>query len=214
MRRSQASAVRLEAALAEVEQLDLEGLRIRWQALSGTPAPPSFRVRLLRAAIAYKLQERVLGGLKPSTRSLLRRVAEQADRGREASGPMPDESIMSGGPEPTTNQPEGSVASSARSSGHVVAPDRRRPAKRTKPGTRLLRTWQGTTHEVLVGQGEVTYRGRSYRSLSQVARLITGQRWSGPLFFGLKGRAGDDGLKGRGGDDGSTAEQGRGGQRK
>lgn len=203
MRRSQASAVRLEAALAEVEQLDLEGLRIRWQALSGTPAPPSFRVRLLRAAIAYKLQERVLGGLKPSTRSLLRRVAEQAERGRGSSGLVPDESITSGGPEPTLNQSEGSVVSGARSSDHVVAADRRRPAKSTKSGTRLLRTWQGTTHEVLVGQGEVTYRGRSYRSLSEVARLITGQRWSGPLFFGLKGRAGDDG---------STAEQGRGGQ--
>ncbi|GAC1345600.1 MAG: hypothetical protein NVSMB18_25630 [Acetobacteraceae bacterium] len=59
---------------------------------------------------------------------------------------------------------------------------------RIKPGTRLLRTWQGTTHEVLIGSSGVTYRGQHYRSLSEVARLITGQRWSGPLFFGLKRR--------------------------
>jgi len=58
MRRNQASAVRLQAALAEVEQLDLEGLRTRWQVLGGTPAPPSFRVGLLRAAVAYKAARR------------------------------------------------------------------------------------------------------------------------------------------------------------
>ncbi len=204
MRRNQASAVRLKSALAEVEQLGLEGLRTQWQVLSGTPVPPSFRVGLLRAAVAYKLQQRVLGGLKPSTRSLLRRVAEQADRGRGASGLMPDASTMSDDPERTTSRSEVAVVSGGRSSGHAVSsPVRRRPATPIKPGTRLLRTWQGTTHEVLIGQGEVTYRGRSYRSLSAVARIITGQRWSGPLFFGLKG-LGDD--------DGTTQERGRGGQ--
>ncbi len=59
--------------------------------------------------------------------------------------------------------------------------------------TRLLREWQGVTHEVIVLEDCVQYRGQTWRSLSAVAREITGARWSGPLFFGLKGRRHVDG---------------------
>lgn len=58
--------------------------------------------------------------------------------------------------------------------------------KQIKTGTRLLREWHGVTHEVLVLEEGVQYQGKLYRSLSQVAKLITGAKWSGPLFFGLK----------------------------
>jgi DUF2924 family protein len=57
------------------------------------------------------------------------------------------------------------------------------------PGTVLMRDWQGTTHEVKVLNGGVLYKGKRYRSLSEVARLITGARWNGPLFFGLRRKA-------------------------
>ncbi|MXN66514.1 DUF2924 domain-containing protein [Stappia sp. GBMRC 2046] len=57
-----------------------------------------------------------------------------------------------------------------------------------KPGTRLLREWQGEMHEAIVLEREVVYRGQSFRSLSAVAREITGTPWSGPVFFGLKER--------------------------
>lgn len=55
-----------------------------------------------------------------------------------------------------------------------------------KPGTRLLREWHGVSHEVTVLDDGVHYQGKRYRSLSQVAQQITGAKWSGPLFFGLK----------------------------
>jgi Protein of unknown function (DUF2924) len=55
-----------------------------------------------------------------------------------------------------------------------------------KTGTQLLRQWQGEMHEVLVVDGGFEYRGKQYESLSEIARQITGTRWSGPLFFGLK----------------------------
>ncbi len=57
---------------------------------------------------------------------------------------------------------------------------------RIKPGTRLVREWQGNTHEVLVVENGFRYRDQQYGSLSEIARLITGTRWSGPVFFGLK----------------------------
>src|SRR5207237_8963453 len=55
-----------------------------------------------------------------------------------------------------------------------------------KPGTRLLREWQGRTYEVVVLDDGCSWQGTQYRSLSAIARKITGTAWSGPLFFGLK----------------------------
>ncbi len=67
-----------------------------------------------------------------------------------------------------------------------------RPAPRTvvKPGTRLVREWNGETHTVLVHADGVEWRGTRYRSLSVVAREITGAHWSGPRFFGLTSKKG------------------------
>ena len=53
-------------------------------------------------------------------------------------------------------------------------------------GTKLLREWRGVTHEVTVTDGGYEHQGKRYRSLSAVARAITGTQWSGPLFFGLR----------------------------
>ncbi len=57
---------------------------------------------------------------------------------------------------------------------------------RIKLGTRLIRQWQGETHEVTAIDAGFAYRGKHYLSLSEIARLITGTRWSGPVFFGLR----------------------------
>jgi hypothetical protein len=94
-------------------------------------------------AVAYKMQERVYGGLSTSTRRAL------ADKGPSATTLPPHEA---------------------------------------RPGTVLLREWHGVTHQVTVVEGGVLYRGKRHRSLSEVARLITGSRWSGPTFFGLKAK--------------------------
>ena len=55
-----------------------------------------------------------------------------------------------------------------------------------KPGTRILRRWKGAIHEVDVTETAYQYRDHEYRSLSEIARIITGTRWSGPAFFGLR----------------------------
>jgi Protein of unknown function (DUF2924) len=57
-----------------------------------------------------------------------------------------------------------------------------------RPGTRLVREWHGVTHMVLIHADGIEWRGQCYRSLSVVARKITGARWSGPRFFGLRRR--------------------------
>jgi len=65
---------------------------------------------------------------------------------------------------------------------------RRRSALETRPiaGTRLVREWKGREHCVTVRQKDFEYQGRPYKSLSAIARHITGTRWNGLVFFGLK----------------------------
>ena len=66
-------------------------------------------------------------------------------------------------------------------------PSAERPATaRPTVGTRFVREWQGSLHEVTMLADGYEYRGNTYGSLSEIARKITGTRWSGPAFFGLK----------------------------
>src|SRR3954468_14322303 len=71
--------------------------------------------------------------------------------------------------------------------GNVVL-RRIRADNRPLPGTRLLREWQGVEHAITVQADGFEWEGRPYKSLSAIARAITGTRWNGWTFFGLKGR--------------------------
>jgi hypothetical protein len=55
-----------------------------------------------------------------------------------------------------------------------------------RPGTRLVREWRGRSYDVLVLEDGFSWQSTRYRSLSAIARQITGTAWSGPLFFGVK----------------------------
>ena len=60
---------------------------------------------------------------------------------------------------------------------------------RVRPGAKLVREWRGETHTVIICEDGFEWKGRHWRSLSVVAREITGGHWSGPRFFGLKEKA-------------------------
>ncbi len=70
--------------------------------------------------------------------------------------------------------------------GGRVAPP---PGPKIKPGSRLVREWHGRTHTVCVTDDGFEFQGKTYRSLTRIARDITGAQWSGPRFFGLTKRA-------------------------
>src|ERR1035437_159488 len=70
-----------------------------------------------------------------------------------------------------------------RTNGSALAPA---PSRTVKAGAVLVREWRGISHQVSVLEKGFCFRSKRYRSLSEVAREITGTRWSGPLFFGLK----------------------------
>jgi hypothetical protein len=136
--------------LTELRGLDPAALKQRWQVLYRTEAPVRIGQILLLQAVAYRLQEKALGGLKPSTRRLLERTAEDSFHRRT----------------PTEVS-----------------------ATNVTPGSVLIREWHGISHRVTVLADCVMLRGTRYRSLSEVARKITGTRWSGPRFFGLRAPA-------------------------
>lgn len=60
------------------------------------------------------------------------------------------------------------------------------PPAALRPGVKLIRSWKGVTHHVAVVEGGFAWQDKTYRSLSMIAREITGTSWSGPVFFGLK----------------------------
>jgi hypothetical protein len=93
-----------------------------------------------------------------------------------------------GGLDPTTarllNQ---LIAQSAKNAGKIVLP------RRTKPGTLMVREWKGKRHSVTVAKEGFIFEGKPCESLSEIARLITGTRWNGPRFFGLRSKEQTDG---------------------
>ncbi|MCB1376787.1 MAG: DUF2924 domain-containing protein [Alphaproteobacteria bacterium] len=78
--------------------------------------------------------------------------------------------------------PDGAVIDQPRRRRNSRPADARRPLK---PGTRLVREWNGRTHHVEVVADGFVWNGGTHRSLSVIAREITGAQWSGPRFFGL-----------------------------
>lgn len=133
--------------VAELPKLKTQQLRDLWQQLLAKPPHPKLRRELMIPILAYQIQENAYGGLKPSTRKRLEKLAAEFDRNADT---------------------------------------KLQPARQIKAGTKLIRHWQGRRHEVLAGDEGFDYRGKRYGSLSEIAREITGTRWSGPLFFGLK----------------------------
>src|SRR5215217_4877484 len=146
----------LDSELAALPGMSARQLLAAWRTLRcGEPMAPSSRDLMVRE-IAYKMQERVHGGLAPAVKRRLRALAEE-----------------------TQSNGAGALA----------------PALLLKPGTRLLREWQGRTHTVIVLDDGFEYDGERYRSLTQIARRITGAHWSGPRFFGLRKAAAQPGAK-------------------
>jgi len=134
-------------ALSRLPKVDIRELREEWRRLYKADASLHLSRELLIRAVAYRMQEVALGGLRPEPQHKLRQIAQELNESGQARMPL-------------------------------------RP--QLKPGIRLLREWQGRTYEVVVLDDGFSWQGIQYRSLSAIARKITGTAWSGPLFFGLK----------------------------
>jgi Protein of unknown function (DUF2924) len=140
----------LREEIARLEGLTIFELRGEWRHHLRMAPPMRLSRDLLIRTIAYRLQEKIRGGL---SKTVIKRLSV----------------APAGAGEITTRQSRRSVS--------------------LKPGTRLLREWHGVTHAVLVHADGFEWQGKCYRSLSVIARAITGAHWSGPRFFAVTGKA-------------------------
>ncbi len=138
--------------IAYLRDLDLKGLRSRWQSVFQRPPPEHLPRHLLFAIIAYQVQADCFGDLDHETRQVLDRT------GADNMG----------------------SAVSAR----LVCFDQKR--KELTPGTVLVREWDQHSQRVMVMADGFAWNGQTYDSLSKVAFAITGTKWNGPRFFGLR----------------------------
>ncbi len=149
----------------EVEALDnltREELVERWRKAHGCPPPKGIKRNLLLHSAAWHLQARRLGGLKGDARRTLRQLMRARSAASSAIGAIDV-------PEPITSGPQ------------LV----RHLRGRLAPGVRLVREWNGRLNVVEVTGAGYLHDGKTYASLTAVARHITGTQWSGPRFFGL-----------------------------
>lgn len=142
-----------------LQDMSIAELKTQWMELIGSDPPRHAKRSFLTQTIAWELQAKTFGKLKPGVhRQLL-----QAGRG-------------AGDEKPVLSAPTSSTL---------------------RPGVKLIRVWKGVTHHVLVTEDGFLWQDRPWRSLSVIAREITGTPWSGPVFFGLrKSKTGRGGAQG------------------
>ena len=149
---------KIEQEIGQLADLSRDDLAAGWQKMFGALPPKGVKRGILERACAYRLQARAFGGLKPATRKKLLAMTAEGNTA---------ESAVSADVDPP------------------AATGRRRNGITLKPGMRLIREWNSIAHQVDVVEGGFVWNDRTMKSLSAVARAITGARWSGPRFFGL-----------------------------
>ena len=152
----QTTPSRLLRQITEIKTLPMDALKARWEILIGGK-PPAYNRTYLENRLIYRLQEIAYGGVAPETREQMATLLEAT--GHDAQGVQ---------------------------SRRVKQQVKQEQANRLLPGTRLVREWQGQTYQVLVTPRGYEMDGLPYRSLTAVAKAISGQHWNGWAFFGLR----------------------------
>jgi len=148
--------------IAELQRLPMQELTERWRVLIGGE-PPQYNKAFVLQRLICRVQELAYGGLSIAAAQQMDQVLTSV--GYDALGGERD---------------------AARAS---TATTRRNPGL-PMIGTRLVREWNDQRYEVLVTRDGFEFEGRPYKSLTAIAKAITGTHWNGPHFFGLRRKQG------------------------
>jgi hypothetical protein len=177
--------------LAKIANLSLPDLLEHWRAL-GLGNPPRLPLPLLQRLLAQLLQEQMYGGFSAKAVRKLDEAAGAAANNTTKSAPSVSSYSSSTSPFPSTSTSTSTSTSALPS--NLPTPSKiasQRVSSRQvtlTTGTRLVREWNGRTISVEVVDDHFVWNDAPYRSLSEIARAVTGTRWSGPRFFGIAGR--------------------------
>lgn len=178
-----------EQEVAALGDLPHEDLVARWAKAHRCLPPKGLKRGLLERAAAWHLQAKSHGGLSPEAKKRLKAATRQLEYAPkrphllEQGSMAPASTPIKGTALPEHQRFISDQPAEATVSGRAALAPAPRPLP--QPGTRLLREWNGRQHFVDVVDGGFVLDGKTYRSLSAIARQITGARWSGPRFFGL-----------------------------
>lgn len=176
---------KIKKEVADLGDLPYTDLADLWTREYGCRPPRGVKRRLLERSAAFSLQTKAFGGLPATARKTLRkamRMVETKQHLRQAGVGAASQLNATRPSELDTEYP-----AKLQASGTAAPITKRLAAERVPlaPGSRLLREWNGRQHFVDVGEDGFIFEGKSYRSLSAIARKVTGAQWSGPRFFGL-----------------------------
>ena len=152
--------------IAALGRMTMPELRAKYREAFGEPTT-SHNAAYMRKKIAWRIQELAHGGLSVRAKARVKALQEKA--------PLRE------------RPPAGSAAVTTADAVEAVERVARDPAL-PAVGSVLRREQGGEVHEVTVAQGGFVYRGKTYTSLSTIAKAITGTTWNGRLFFGLTSR--------------------------
>ncbi len=152
----------------QTKDLPNDQLHKLWRKHFRHRTPPRLK-SLLWQELAYKIQTAHTVGTDAQTQKLLKTAIRQY-----LATPSPTSSLLSSDTSHNTQKPQPSKI-------------KRRPKFLLKDGTKLIRSWNGHTYEVTVLDNGTRFKfhDKIYRSLTIIAKFITGTHWSGPRFFGL-----------------------------
>ncbi len=148
--------------IAELHRLPMPELTARWRVLMGGDAPPYNKAFLVKR-LTCRIQELAYGGLPMDALHAMEHALDAA--GYDAVG-------------------------GERDAARAATTTTRRTPGLPMLGTRLVRDWNGQRYDVLVTQDGFEFEGRPYKSLTAIAKAITGTHWNGPNFFGLRRKNG------------------------
>nr|WP_096358760.1 DUF2924 domain-containing protein [Variibacter gotjawalensis] len=159
---------KIAVAIAELETLDRDGLRARWKAVIKRDAPPYLPRWLMFRILAYRVQAAAYGDLDRASVRLLDGIADELEKQRG----------------------QANTSGRRRNVSVSIPPAPRAPIR---PGTILVREHEQKLHHVVVTKDGFSWNGAEFGSLSEVAFAITGTRWNGPRFFGLRAKTARNG---------------------
>lgn len=153
--------------LTAIRSMDRSELLAAWQQQTGCPPPRRASMKLLQSVLIWEAQAQAEGGLPPMVDRQLRNRAKQLFAERS----------------PPDGQP-----SDVQSASPFRSKLESRAIGSLRPGVQLMREWNGRTYRVEVIEDGFVMDSKTYRSLTAIAKRITGAHWSGPRFFGLTDR--------------------------
>jgi len=146
----------MKETIEQLQQLSREELIKKWKKLFKTNSPQHARKEFLIKHIFWELQTKKQSGYSAQTQKQLDKLTDKLASKKEVS--LSD----------------------------IKTATKQASTLEIKPGTKLIREYKGEKHEVIALEKGFEYREKQYKSLSAIAREITGTQWNGKLFFGVK----------------------------